>query len=68
MMVKSEFSYEEVNPYTCRLHVADYLTNADGIDLSNVGELYDLDKAGVQLYEYMSAHMACERDTEAEVE
>lgn len=51
-----DFDYTEVNPYTCRLHVADYLTNADGINLSNVGELYDLDKAGVQLYEYMSAH------------
>ena len=56
MMVKSEFPYEEVNPYTCRLHVANYLTNADGINLSNVDELYDLDKAGELLYWYMCAH------------
>lgn len=49
-----DFDYTEVNPYTCAMHVREYLSNSSAV--KNPEAEYDLDMAGVQLYEYMSTH------------
>lgn len=49
-----DFDYTEVNPHTCAMHVREYLANSSAVE--NPEAEYDLDMAGVQLYEYMSAH------------
>ena len=48
------FSYEEVNPSTCKEYVREYVSNSSAAE--NPDTEYDLDQAGEQLYEYMSSH------------
>lgn len=47
------FSYEEVNPHTCKEHVREYVSNSVAVDAPEAE--FDLDLAGILLAEYMRA-------------
>lgn len=54
MQTMSDLHYETVNPYTCRKHMREYVSNSSAVDDPDTA--YDLQEAGDMLYSYVCEH------------